>query len=82
MQFGQTFTETTIFIHEDKYESVSKNPESSSLSLKLLAGFPVFTIFKDELELRKSLKAFFITKYCSERFFFLFAEIKYRLRAF
>ena len=31
----KTFTETTIFIHEDKYESVSKNPESLSLKLKL-----------------------------------------------
>ena len=31
-----TETETTIFIHEDKYQSVSKNPESSSLKLKFI----------------------------------------------
>ena len=29
-------TETTIFIQEDKYLSVSKNPESSSLKLEFL----------------------------------------------
>ena len=28
--------ETTIFIHEDKYLSVSKNPESSNLKLKFM----------------------------------------------
>ena len=26
--FGETFTETTIFNHEDKFLSVSRNPES------------------------------------------------------
>ena len=29
-------------------------------TLKLLVGFLVFTVFKDELEARKSLKAFFL----------------------
>ena len=36
IQFGGTFTETTIFIYEDKYYSVSKNPESLSLKLKFV----------------------------------------------
>ena len=51
------YTEKTIFIHEYKYLSVYKNPESSSFKLKFmfLAGFPVFAIFKDELEAGKFL---------------------------
>ena len=36
LQERLTETETTIFIHEDKYQSVSKNPESSSLKLKFI----------------------------------------------
>ena len=47
-----SFTKTSI--------KASLKTESLSLSLKLLAGFLVFTVFKDELEARKSLKAFFL----------------------
>ena len=35
-QGSETYTETTIFIQEDKYESVPKNPESSSFKLKFM----------------------------------------------
>ena len=34
--------------------------DTAPLSLKLLAGFLVVTVFKDELKVRKSLKAFFL----------------------
>ena len=57
IRWKKIYTEKTIFIHEYKYLSVYKNPESSSFKLKFmfLAGFPVFAIFKDELEARKFL---------------------------
>ena len=53
--------------------SVSKNPGSSSLKLKFMftckAGFPMFAFFKDELEAKKSLKAFFYSQNYTEIFF-------------
>ena len=88
IEFGETFTETTIFIHEHKYwdKSVSENPESRRVQhinnladLCYKPAFPVFAIFQDELEARKSLKAFFftaklITRYSSERFLSIWGQ--------
>ena len=34
ISFGRTFTETTIFIHEYEYLSVSKNPQVFTSKLK------------------------------------------------
>ena len=83
MQFCETFTETTIFIHEDKYLSVSKNPESSRLRLKFMfkpaPRCLLFSKMNSRQEIAQSClsTANFKTKYSSERFLSICGEKKY-----
>ena len=51
----------TIFIQEDKCQSVSKNPESSSFKAEVYV-LSRLAFFKDELEAKKSLKPFFYSQ--------------------
>ena len=65
IQLGETFTEATFSIHEDKYKEkkkwksrvMYKNP--TDLSFKPTPRC-LLSFFQDELEARISLKAFFL----------------------
>ena len=60
----------TIFLHEDKYLRVSKNPESLSLCFKQASRCLLFSEMNSRQENRSRLSftARIVIKYCLERF--------------
>ena len=80
---------TTIFIREDRYQSVSKNPESLCIKLKFMfwAGFPGVCCFERWTRGEKIAQSFLsaakiITKYSSQRFFLSVCGEKIRTKRF
>ena len=58
IRWKKAFKETAIFIHEDKYSSVSKNPESLSLCFKPASQCLLFSKMNSRQENRSKFSSY------------------------